>query len=63
MITTPNRLSAIAEKIERGEAVDLQKVATLQAIDLVCAGRQFVEEAIRFNEEAHEDVERIIAAS
>lgn len=51
MITIPDRLAAITDAIERGEAVDYRKVALLQSLDLVRAGRQFVEDAI----ELHED--------
>jgi hypothetical protein len=51
MIRIPDRLAAVAEAIEKGEAVDYRKVAMLQTIDLVRAGRQFVEEAVEFNEQ------------
>ena len=50
MITIPDRLAAVADAIERGERVDYQKVSTLQSIDLVRAGRQFVEEAVELHE-------------
>ena len=58
MITTPDRLAAVAQQIERGEPVDLKKVAVLQAIDLVRAGRQFAEESASIQEQANEFVKQ-----
>lgn len=54
MIWTPDRLSGLIESIEKGEPVDTRKLATLQALDLVRAGRQFVIEAIEQQEAADE---------
>lgn len=45
MIHLPDRLSAVIADIEAGKPVDVKKLHTLQALDLVRAGRQFVEEA------------------
>lgn len=52
MIFPPSRLEQVLNAVEKGERVDPQKVATLQALDLVLAGRQFVEAAIKREEEA-----------
>jgi hypothetical protein len=52
MITTPDRIGAMIEAIERGESPDLNKLATLSSLDLVRAGRRFVEEAVLRDEEA-----------
>lgn len=53
MITTPDRLAAVIAAIERGEHVDWQRISVLSALDLVRAGRQFVEQALL--REEHED--------
>lgn len=50
MITTPDRVGEAIAAIERGEQVDWQRLANLQLLDLVHAGRMFVEDAIRFQE-------------
>ena len=50
MITSPDRLAKVKEALERGEPVDLQTVAALQALDLASFGRQFMEEAVREHE-------------
>jgi len=50
----PNRLAGLAAQIESGETVtpsQLEQLATLQAIDLVQLGRQFVEEATQRDKE------------
>lgn len=54
MIWTPDRLAAAIESIEKGEPVDARKLATLQALDLVRAGRQFVIDAVEEQEAADE---------
>lgn len=51
----PDRLAALAERIENGDAVtqvDVDRVATLQAFDLAQMGRQFVEETLAREKEA-----------
>lgn len=50
MIKTPDRIADAIAALERGEQVDWRKLQDLQALDLVRAGRQFVEEAIAYNE-------------
>ena len=55
MVTTPDRIGAAIAAIEKGEQVDWQKLADLSSLDLIRAGRQFVEQAIVFNEEANND--------
>lgn len=43
----PDRLSALIDKVEAGQPVtqsDLNRVATLQALDLAKSGRDFVTE-------------------
>lgn len=54
----PDRLSALSVRIENGETVtqaDVNRVATLQAFDLVQMGRQFVEEAVSRSEDVDND--------
>ena len=50
MIHLPDRLSTVIADIEAGKPVDVEKLHTLQALDLVRAGRQFVEEACQRQE-------------
>ena len=50
MITTPDRVGEAIAAIERGEQVDWRKLANLQVLDVVHAGRLYVEDAIRFQE-------------
>jgi hypothetical protein len=54
MITVPDRLSELRDKLERGglSQADCDQAATLVALDLAIAGRQFVEQAIQLHEEA-----------
>ncbi len=58
MITIPDRIGDAISAMERGEQVDWRKLADLQALDLVQAGRKFVEEAIARDEAATEAMER-----
>lgn len=58
MITTPDRIKGLLELVESGASVEdiqtrLRQIATLQPLDLITAGRQFVEEAIK-NQEAED---------
>ena len=55
MITLPDRIGVAIAALEKGEQVDWQKLADLSSLDLIRAGRQFVEQAIVFNEEANND--------
>ncbi len=60
MITTPNRLKEVVEKLEKGESVDYGRVATLQMFDLAMAGREFVEDAARFQEAEDERIRELL---
>ena len=46
MITVPDRIGDAISAMERGEQVDWGKLHDLQALDLVRAGQQFVDEAL-----------------
>ena len=49
MIATLNRAAQLRDMIESGEPVsqaDVNRLATLQVLDVVVAGREFVEQAI-----------------
>ena len=48
-------MAALANAIEKGEPVDLNKLATLQAIDAVRADRAFLEEALIAEDNADEE--------
>lgn len=61
MITTPNRLAQIRTALESGQAVDFERIAALQAMDLVIAGRQFVEEAAKFQEDTDDSIAKLLA--
>lgn len=59
MITTPDRLKGLIEKIEadvspQEVSTELKKIASLQPLDLAVASRQFVEEAVKFQEQENE---------
>jgi hypothetical protein len=54
MIWTPDRLAELVASVESGAPVDLHRLAQLQALDLVRAGRAFVVEAIERQEAADE---------
>ena len=58
MIVTPDRLSTAAAQIERGEQPDWQQLAELQALDLVRAGRAFMEAAILSQEAEDERIKQ-----
>lgn len=58
MITAPDRLSELAKAIENREPVDLRRIRALQSLDLVQAGRQFAEQAIRSHEETDEQLQK-----
>ena len=50
----PNRIDGLIKRIEAGDAVtqeDVDRIATLQALDIVNAGRAFVEEQIAVDRE------------
>lgn len=60
---TPDRIKGLIELVEGGASNEevtsqLRKIATLQPLDLVVAGRQFVEEAIKFQEAEHDRFEQ-----
>jgi hypothetical protein len=54
MITTPDRIGEAIAAIERGEQVDWKQINRLLALDMAQLGRQFVVEAILFQEEQYE---------
>lgn len=58
MIMPPNRLAEAVQAIERGESVDWNRIALLQPLDLVLAGRKFVEEAIQSQEREDDKLEQ-----
>lgn len=65
MITTPNRIKGLIELVEGGASeadvgVCLRKIAILQPFDLVVAGRQFVEEAIKYHEVEDGKLEQLL---
>ena len=65
-ITVPNRLDAIAKRIEAGEPIDsdfIRRLATLQAIDIVAAGEEFARQAIQRQEELDNAIGDIIRAA
>lgn len=59
MIKTPDRIGELVAAIERGEPVNFEKVAALQALDLVQVGRRFVEEAITEHERCDEQIRTV----
>lgn len=74
MITTPNRIGELIKLVEGGPSegeteLDFQvrlnsefrKVATLQPLDLAVAGRQFVEDAIKYQETEHASAEQLLS--
>ncbi len=53
MFQVPDRISPLVVRIEAGEDItraDLNRIATLQALDLVKAGDEFVQEMARRDE-------------
>lgn len=60
MIQTTNRLTSLRQDLEAGKPVNFRLLADLQALDLAIAGRQFVEEAIKFQEAEDARVEKSI---
>jgi len=61
-ITERDRLREAAEKLERGEEVDWQQLATLQGIDVANAGRAALLDALDREDEADADIERILGS-
>ena len=59
MIWTADRLAGVIESVEKGEPIDTKRLATLQALDLVRAGRQFVAQAIAQQEAADEQLAKL----
>jgi DNA-binding NarL/FixJ family response regulator len=51
VITTPDLLSALREQVRAGVPINFRQASTEQALNIAIAGRQFVEESIRMNEE------------
>lgn len=63
MILTPDRIGDAIAQLEKSEQVDWQKLANLQALDLVRAGRRFVEEAIKSNEEWDDEIRKVLVGA
>lgn len=58
-----NRLITLKDKLENDKPItkeDLQKAYTLQAIDLVLIGDQFVNDTLKFNEEQDNNVREFL---
>ena len=50
MVTVPNRMAELRSQLEAGqplESIDTTRLFLLQQLDMVIAGREFVEEAAR----------------
>jgi len=56
MIVTPNRVLELRNAIERGDPIDFGKLATLQLLDIVIAGRIAVESAVLAQEAEDERI-------
>lgn len=55
MPTLPNRLTALVEQVENGEAItagDLDKATSLMGLDIAVYGRETVEEAVQRTRQA-----------
>lgn len=65
MISPPNRVKQIRDAIERGEQItqtEINRLATLQPLDLVIAGREFVEQAVIEQESNDDRIADLLAA-
>lgn len=65
MIQLPNRLEALTKKLEAGEPVtrgELDRIASLQALDLAAAGESFVREACQRDDQATRDLKATLEA-
>lgn len=60
MLTVPCRLRDARSKIEAGEPVDWQQVVLLQDLDIAILDREYVEDSIKQQEEADDDLERFV---
>lgn len=66
MIQLPDRLASLVAKIEAGEAVtsdDIDRIASLQALDLARAGRMFVQQACAAEEKQTEELRKALEAA
>lgn len=62
MITMPDRLGEVAKAIESGESFDPKRAMALQTLDLIRAGRQFAEQAVKRDEDFDEQLKQDITA-
>ena len=67
MVTTPDRIKGLIELVESGASAEdiharLKQIATLQPLDLIHAGRQFVEEATKLQEEEDVSIQRLFSS-
>lgn len=60
MIQIPNRLADVVRQIEDGQPIDLNRLATLQALDMAVMGRQFLQDQISLAEKANDDVKQLL---
>ncbi len=58
-ITERDRLTEAADALERGEAVNWDRLAQLQVLDVARAGRAALLDALDEQEKADGDIERI----
>lgn len=62
----PSRLTVLVKKIEAGETVtsaDLDRVAALQSFDIIQAGRQFVEDWCKREDEQTDVLRKALEAT
>ncbi len=59
-LTESSRLNEVAEKIERGEDVDWNRVHTLQSLDIARAGRAALLDALDREDEADEQLRELL---
>lgn len=65
MISTPNRLQGLVQLVESGASPqevynELERIITLQPLDLAIAGRQQVEQAIAEREKNRADYDQFL---
>jgi hypothetical protein len=65
MITTPNRLEGLVKEIEGGATLqslipNLEGLTILQSLDIAQASRQFVEDAIQYQEQQNDSIEQLL---
>jgi hypothetical protein len=63
MIEIPNELTALIDKVESGERIsteDCERALHLQALTIANVGRQFVEDAIKREDQEHDRLSSIL---